>query len=185
MRHGSNLHRTHLKNEAHEKAKDILSLIKDQHDILRQSIAILRNENSDSVTKQDQLAKFINLLTMHTEAEEQTIYDVLKDIQASELTTLEAFEEHDIAQKLVQELEDADYKSTWNTHIAAKAKVLADIVDHHAKEEEHVFFKEARSLLTKDELINLGEEFQQKCAELKEGIHVPLHSPNYGIHSRL
>lgn len=171
MKHATNLH----------KAKDILSLIKEQHDTLRESIVILTNDGADPVQKQDCLAKFINLLTMHAEAEEQTIYEVLKDIRASELTTLEAIEEHTVAKNLVQELEDADYKSYWNSHIAAKAKVLADIVDHHAKEEEDVFFKEARALLTKEELINLGEEFEIKCKELKEGINIPLHSPNYGI----
>ncbi|MBC7464655.1 MAG: hemerythrin domain-containing protein [Bdellovibrio sp.] len=176
MRHGKNLKGTLKENG--KKATDILFLIKAQHDDLRDSIKVLRDESVDPVTKQNQLAKFINLLTMHTEAEEQTIYDVLKDIQASELTTLEALEEHSVAHNLVQELEDADYKSTWNSHIEAKAKVLADIVDHHAKIEENIFFKEARTLLTKEELLNLGEEFVQKCNELKEGIHIPLHSPN-------
>lgn len=161
-------------------AKDILVLMKEQHDQLRQSIVVLQDEKLDALNKQDELAKFINLLNMHSEAEEQTIYDVLKDIQASEFTTLEAIEEHALAKNLVQDLEDADYKSYWTQTISAKAKVLADIVENHIKMEEHVFFKEARSLLTKAELINLAEEFQQKCDELKEGMNIPLHSPHHG-----
>jgi hemerythrin-like domain-containing protein len=171
--------KTNLKNTTHS-TKDILVLIKEQHDQLRESIVVLQNEDIDALTKQDQLAKFINLLNMHTAAEEQTIYDVLKDIQASEFTTLEAIEEHAIAKNLVQDLEDADYKSSWNAAISAKAKVLAEIVAGHLKMEEQIFFKEARKLLTKEELINLAEEFQQKCDELKEGMNIPLHSPQYG-----
>ena len=167
------------------KEKDILNLIKEQHDTLRAWIAVLTNDAADPVKKQNCLAKFINLLTMHSEAEEQTIYEVLKDISASELTTLEAIEEHTVAKNLIQDLEDADYKSYWSNHIAAKAKVLADIVDHHAKEEEDLFFKEARSLLTKEELIHLGEVFQTKCNELKEGLNIPLHSPTYGINPHI
>lgn len=160
----------------HHQTQDVLSIIKDQHDILRKSIRILKNDGADPNDKQDHLAKFISLLTMHSEAEEQTIYDVLKDIQMSEMTTLEAIEEHTIAKNLVQDLEDADYKSYWNNNIAAKAKVLAEIVELHANEEEKTFFKEARKLLTKEELIFIGEEFEKKCRELKEGLDIPLHS---------
>ena len=161
------------------KEKDILSLIKDQHETLRTSARVLQDESADPTEKQDHLAQFIALLNIHTQAEEQTIYDILKDIQASEITALEALEEHEVAKNLVQELEDVDFRSSWNKVISAKAKVLADIVDHHAREEEKVLFKEARRLLTKEELIALGEEFKLKCKELKEGMDIPLHSPDY------
>lgn len=161
------------------KEKDILSLIKEQHETLRISARVLQDETADPIDKQDHLAQFIALLNIHTQAEEQTIYDVLKDIQASEISALEAIEEHEVAKNLVQELEDVDFRSSWNNVISAKAKVLADIVDHHAREEEKVLFKEARRLLTKDELIALGDEFTLKCKELKEGMDIPLHSPDY------
>lgn len=167
------------KNNLRKKSnthQDVLGLIKKQHDQLRRCISVLKDENAESSLKQNQLEKFINLLNMHTEAEEQTLYEVLKELQASELVTLEAIEEHAVAKNLIQELADADYRTSWNSYIEAKAKVLADIVDHHAKDEEDRIFKEAKKLLTRHELIFLGEEFEQKYEELKQGINVPLHT---------
>lgn len=158
------------------QSQDVLSVIKRQHDQLRKFILVLKDENADGLEKQDQLDQFINLLNRHSEAEEQTLYDVLKDMKSSELLALEAMEEHALAKNLIQELTDAEYRTCWNSYIEAKAKVLADIIDHHAKDEEDRLFKEAKKLLTKQELVFLGEEFEQKCEELKQGINIPLHT---------
>jgi len=50
---------------------------------------------------------------------------------------------------------------------AAKAKVLKDLVEHHAGEEEKEMFPRARKLMDKDELQTLGEQLARRKEELK------------------
>ena len=47
-----------------------------------------------------------------------------------------------------------------NEELKAKAKVLKELVEHHADEEEKDMFPRAKKLLSKDELRALGEQMQ-------------------------
>ena len=51
---------------------------------------------------------------------------------------------------------------------AAKAKVLKDLVEHHAKEEETEMFPRARKLMNREELVRLGEQLAQAKVSLTE-----------------
>ena len=144
---------------------DILSMIKDQHDVLRESIQVLKDPEAAVHLKQKHLAQFIPYLKMHSEAEEQTIYSTLKEIDDAQTATIEAYTEHSLAKSLVSELETKDYSRVWTNEIEAKAKVLAELVEHHADEEEEQFFEKARQNLAKIELKALGEEFYLRCQE--------------------
>ncbi len=148
--------------ENSEKCNDIIFLIQEQHQKLKILTNILKSGHVDSSEKQKQLAHFINLLAANCCAESQTIYEVLKDIKDSEPLTFEGMEEHAVAKILIDELEELNFRSQWNAEIEAKAKILAEIVEHHMAEEESEFFSLARRLLTNAELIIIGEEFKQK-----------------------
>jgi hemerythrin superfamily protein len=152
---------------------DILSRIKEQHEKLRVGIKVLKSENASDQDKQERLEDFIDLLKRHSEAEEETIYDVMKSMNDEQTMIFESVEEHAIAKHLVKELEDADYSKRWNHKIAAKAKVLAEIVEHHAKEEEQDLFPDARKVFTKMELDEMGTVFQEICESYDDEMPKP------------
>jgi hemerythrin-like domain-containing protein len=47
---------------------------------------------------------------------------------------------------------------TDSEEFGAKAKVLKDLVEHHAEEEETEMFPRARKLMDREELVRLGGE---------------------------
>ena len=47
-----------------------------------------------------------------------------------------------------------------NEELKAKAKVLKELVEHHADEEEKEMFPRAKKVLSKEELRALGEQMQ-------------------------
>jgi hemerythrin-like domain-containing protein len=50
--------------------------------------------------------------------------------------------------------------------LKAKAKVLKDLVEHHAEEEETEMFPRARKLFSRAELLSLGDQLLQRKEEL-------------------
>ena len=49
---------------------------------------------------------------------------------------------------------------------AAKTKVLKDLIEHHADEEEKQMFPKAKKLMGRDELRELGRRIKERKAEL-------------------
>ncbi len=147
---------------------NVLNLIRGQHKILMESIAVLESPYRSKREKQIHLGKFIHLLKMHTEGEEETLYDVMMEVAPDQKIVFQAEQEHDIAKSLVLELENMSFQTKWGPEIEAKAKVLAEVVEHHIDEEENNFFKVCRNTLTSMELEAIGEEFQQKCVDFQD-----------------
>jgi hemerythrin-like domain-containing protein len=159
-----------------QKTQNVLNIIKDQHKILKQSIAVLKSEKADVHKKIENLEKFIDLLKMHSEAEEQTLYEQLGELEEGKMIICESEEEHSIAKKIVDELESANYKNSWNVQVEAKAKVLAEMVEHHAEEEEKETFAVARKNFTSFELEAMGEQFLSICEGFEPQLVPPLKS---------
>ena len=145
------------------KRKSVLKLMRDQHELIRDVIDVLKDEDASTKEKTEAVREFAHLLKMHSQAEEETIYDALAEEAASEMAVLEAFEEHRIAEDLLQEIEDRHTGSRWDQKLSAKAKVMAQLVEHHIEQEEDKIFDLAEEELSEEELIQLGEEFQAIC----------------------
>jgi hypothetical protein len=60
---------------------------------------------------------------------------------------------------------DLEKTDPGSVEFGGRAKVLKELVDHHADEEEELF-RTARKLFSKDELKELGERMQQRKEEL-------------------
>jgi len=102
--------------------------------------------------------------------EEQIFYPAFRDAtEKAEDRKLyfEAQEEHHVVDTVLPELKSADPASET---FAAKAKVLKDLVEHHAEEEETEMFPRARKLLGRGELVRLGEELAQAKVSLTERV---------------
>jgi hemerythrin-like domain-containing protein len=69
----------------------------------------------------------------------------------------EAIEEHGLVDVVLPGLEDEDPSTLV---FSAKAKVLKDLLEHHAKEEEEQMFPRASKLLGKDRLLELGAKME-------------------------
>jgi hypothetical protein len=90
--------------------------------------------------------------------EEEVLYPRLRDEKKTHEPVLEGYEEHHVADVLLDELLDVPPETDlWK----AKVKVLKENVEHHMDEEEDELFKGARAALDREELKRLGERMEQ------------------------
>lgn len=134
---------------------DAFSLLKADH----QKVAALFEE-LESAGGQSKLRVFQQIKTeleLHTQIEEKVFYPALEEPEETHDLTLEAYEEHNVVKKLLQELSRA---RTANEEWEAKAKVLQENVEHHVEEEENELFPKAEATLGDEEIERLGERLE-------------------------
>lgn len=78
----------------------------------------------------------------------------------------EAKEEHRAVEALV--LPDLMKTKPDSETFSGRAKVLKELVEHHADEEEEEMFPEAQKALSQDQLVELGERMAQRKKELQK-----------------
>jgi hemerythrin-like domain-containing protein len=149
------------------KSRSIVQLIKEDHKPLKESIKILTSERSTEAAKKKALRTFLMDLKLHAKAEEMSLYKNTVTQDDIRVETLEGYQEHAIADFLAKQLERKDFESNWTDEIEAKAKVLAELVEHHAKEEEKEVLPELSKIYEREELNRLGDLYLQKYEELK------------------
>ena len=111
-----------------------------------------------SKTRDELFTQLKNELDLHSQIEEQIFYPALEDQEETRDITLEAYEEHKLVKQLLSELEsEPKDDENWT----AKFTVLKENVEHHVEEEEGELFKKARSVLSKDEIEQLGNRLQE------------------------
>ena len=101
-------------------------------------------------------------LKVHTTIEEEIFYPAFREAATRKDDTklyYEAVEEHHVVDMVLPEMDKGEAGSP---EFAAKAKVLKDLVEHHAGEEEKEMFPRARKLMDKDELKPLGEQLARR-----------------------
>lgn len=97
------------------------------------------------------------LLQAHSRAEEEVVYRQLREQLPEEEKILEAFEEHHVADVLLQELASAcPGGAAW----CAKAKVLEEVLRHHVKEEELSLFPMLTENFSDEALRAMDEDFR-------------------------
>jgi hemerythrin superfamily protein len=151
--------------------KDAISLLKADHQKVRALLAELTESSERATGKREELlAEIERELKIHTTIEEQIFYPAFRDAAKKaddRRLFFEAVEEHHVVDTVLAELKETDIGSE---PFAAKAKVLKDLVEHHAEEEETEMFPRARKLLGREELARLGEELAQVKASLTESV---------------
>ena len=147
---------------------DALSLLKDDHKKVRALLGELaETTNRAEKTRTELLAKIARELEVHTKIEEEIFYPAFK--KAGENSDdnkmfFEAMEEHRAAGDLV--LPDLLGTPTDSEKFSGRAKVLKELVEHHADEEEKEMFKRAKQLMDAAELKALGEQLETRKLEL-------------------
>lgn len=146
---------------------DAIELLKADHKKVKELLTELGETTPRAVKKRADLLSQIRVnLKAHTTIEEEIFYPAFKKAGGKEEAKMyyEALEEHRAAGDLV--LPDLLNTAADSEQFSGRAKVLKELVEHHVKEEEEEMFKDAKKLLSKDELNELGKRMEQRKAEL-------------------
>ena len=158
----------HPKNTKIEK--DAIGLLKADHEKVRALLGKLEETTSRAAGKRKELLRTIEQeLTIHTKIEEDIFYPAFREAaekQDDRKLYYEALEEHHVVDTVLPEIKKTNPASD---EFAAKAKVLKDLVEHHAGEEESEMFPRARKLMERDELIELGARLMEEKESLAQG----------------
>jgi hemerythrin-like domain-containing protein len=149
--------------------KNALELLKEDHQKVKKLLNELTETTTRAVrTRPQLLADIEHELKVHTRIEEEIFYPAFKAAGGSDHKEMnfEALEEH----RAVDELVLPDLKNTDPTseQFSGRAKVLKELVEHHADEEEDEMFKMAKKALSDEELRSLGERMSARKQELQE-----------------
>jgi hemerythrin superfamily protein len=147
---------------------DAITLLKKDHDTVEALLTELAESTPRAVKKRTELLDKVRVeLKAHTTIEEEIFYPAFKahgNKSDDNKMYFEALEEHRAAGDLV--LPDLLGTEVESEKFSGRAKVLKELVKHHADEEEKEMFPRAKALLSKEELTALGEQMATRKAEL-------------------
>lgn len=150
---------------------DALSLLKSDHDKVKAILDELEptTERAEK-TRTELFQKAKTELTVHEIIEEEIFYPTLKQHPKAKEIVLEGYEEHDVVNIIMGELEALPVTDeTWG----AKAKVMIENIRHHIEEEEGEMFEKARQVFDAGELQELGKAMEARKAEAMREQGVP------------
>ena len=146
-----------------KKPADAIALLKQDHEKVRGLLG--QFENATGARRAKLLGQIEQELKVHTQVEEEIFYPAYRDAarkKEDKKLYFEAVEEHHVVDLVLPEMTDGD----TTEQLKAKAKVLKELVEHHADEEEKEMFPRARKALGRDELRELGERMEARKEQL-------------------
>jgi hemerythrin superfamily protein len=152
------------------RSADAIELLITDHRKVRQLLTALENTTGRATSRRETLLQQIDKeIQLHTRLEEEIFYPAYKDAahKSDQHLYYEAIEEHHLVDAVLREIKSADVASA---EFGAKAKVLRDLIEHHAGEEEGQMFPKARKLLGVVQLRHLGKRIQDRRTELQIGV---------------
>jgi hemerythrin-like domain-containing protein len=146
-----------------------LDLLKEDHKKVKALLEELTTTTPRAAKRRGELLeKIAQEFQIHAAIEEEIFYPAFHqaaETRDDEKLFYEAFEEHRAVRELV--LPDIQGTQTSADEFSGRAKVLKDLILHHAEEEEKQMFPRAKKLM-KDQLEDLGSELETRKAELKK-----------------
>ena len=134
---------------------DAFSLLKADHRKVEDLFSQL--ESASGQAKMRVFEQIKTELELHTHIEEKFFYPALEKPKQTHELTLEAYEEHDVVKKLLQQMSRAKSATEeWE----AQGKVLQENVEHHVEEEENELFPKAEAALSEEDIETLGEQME-------------------------
>jgi iron-sulfur cluster repair protein YtfE (RIC family) len=146
---------------------DAIALLKTDHEKVAGIFEKLEETTERAEkTREELFLKLKQELDLHAHIEESIFYPAIKQAEETRDITMEALQEHHVVKVLLRELDAMPVGSeTWT----AKLKVLKENVEHHVEEEEGEMFKKARTVLSREQLEELGALMEQEKKEQKPG----------------
>jgi len=149
------------------KGPDAIALLKEDHKKVKGLLGDLEKSSMRGGPRAQKLVAQIDKeLTIHSQIEEEIFYPAFRDAVTSKEDKkmyFEAKEEHHVVKLVLPEVKEGGMP---NEEFAAKCKVLKELVEHHADEEEKEMFPEARKALGRTELQELGDRMAARKKEL-------------------
>lgn len=155
-------------NKRNPDGKDAIKLLEVDHAKVRKLLRELEGTTARGVKKREELLlEIAQEIRTHATIEEEIFYPAYREkarTQEDSKLYFEAEEEHGLVHVFLPTLEDTDPAAE---EFGAKAKVLKDLIEHHAEEEEEEMLPRARKLLGKERLLELGAEMEARKRTLK------------------
>jgi len=149
------------------KGPDAIALLKEDHKKVKGLLGDLEKSSMRGGPRAQKLVAQIDKeLTIHSQIEEEIFYPAFRDAVSSKEDKkmyFEAKEENHVVKLVLPEVKEGGMA---NEEFAAKCKVLKELVEHHADEEEKEMFPEARKALGRAELQELGDRMAARKKEL-------------------
>ena len=143
--------------------QDAIALLKSDHKTV---MALLESlEKATGPRRAKLLGQIDKELKVHTTIEEEIFYPAFREAakkKDDQTMFYEAVEEHHVVDMVLPQAAEG----TNNEELKAKAKVLKELVEHHADEEEKEMFPRAKQVLDKAELRDLGARMEARKKEL-------------------
>lgn len=146
-----------------KKNPDAIALLKQDHEKVRTLLGSL--EKATGARREKLLAQIEQELKVHTTIEEEIFYPAFREAakkKDDQVMVYEALQEHHVVDLVLPEARQGDNSED----LKAKAKVLKELVEHHADEEEKDMFPRARKAMSREELRDLGDRMAARKKEL-------------------
>lgn len=154
--------RAELEEVALSNKFNIVDVLLMDHKYLKEGIKILKNDDADKKTKLKAAKSFLDALYKHSEAEKKAVYAPLVKVKDLKKDILEGQIEHGITDAKVKMLSNKlTGLRTLSDELEAELKVLAELVEHHVKEEEDELFPKMKKDLDKTILNEMGFQFMK------------------------
>jgi hemerythrin superfamily protein len=136
---------------------DAVALLKNDHRMMEglfKKFEATRDARAKGRIRDD----IVKELSIHASIEEELLYPAADKRARQKGLVLESLEEHHLVKVLLAEI---DGMNPEDDRFEAKVHVLMENVMHHAKEEEKELLPKVRQVLSRSELIELGEQMEQ------------------------
>jgi len=142
---------------------DAIALLKEDHEKVKKLLEQIESTTERGVkTREELFAKIRSEMKVHETIEEEIFYPALQQHPKAKEIVLEGYEEHDVVDRLMGDLDDMPFDDErWG----AKLKVMKENIEHHIEEEEDEMFEKARSVFDKEELEELGAQMEARKKE--------------------
>lgn len=148
-----------------------IDLLKADHEKVKGILSQLSESTDRALKKRVELLDKLEMeITIHTQLEEQILYPAFKEAGGKEQEEMyyEAKEEHRTVDSLV--LPDLKGTDPSAPEFAGRVKVVKELLEHHIEEEETEMFPQAKKLLGKAKLDELGEQMEVMKTSLKKSL---------------
>ena len=146
-----------------------IELLKADHVKVKSILAQLSESTDRAIKKRTELLEKLEMeISIHTRLEEEILYPAFKEAGSKEqdIMYFEAKEEHRTVDSLV--LPDLKLTDPSTPEFAGRVKVVKELLEHHIEEEETEIFPQAKKLLGKARLDDLGSQMEAMRASVKK-----------------
>jgi len=149
-------------------ARNVLSILKDDHARVKKLLEQFAQTTDRGVKVRRELLTEIGMeVEIHAKLEEEVFYPAYKEaVESKEDRKIffEATEEHALVRQVLEQLKSTSVESEV---FGAKAKVLKDLIEHHAREEENEMFPKARASMGEEMLVELADQLEARRESMK------------------